>query len=165
MASLLNDFYGALSILNKLDPANSARIVPRSRAWHRFIDDLCLLCDFHTGGKSVTSIAVEDAHDHLVFWITANGGPKDQAVNHLRWLLSMLSEPSDISMNSKADQIIQKSAALCDRRVANYAKWLRRWLEQAESLCADGPNRGNYKFHCPLVCFESALVLISSDRD
>lgn len=164
MASSLIDFYGALAILNKLNPVSSARIVPRSRAWHRFLDDLCLLCDFDTGGKSVTSIAAQDARDYLVFWITANDGPKDRAVEHLRWLLLILSEASDISLDSKTDQIVQKSAVLCDRKVKNYARWLRRWLEHAESLCADGSNTGIYKLRCHLVCFESSLVLIFNDR-
>jgi hypothetical protein len=96
--------------------------------WHRFLDDLCSLCDSQCGGKSVVSIGVEQRSDHNIFWISTAPQYQQDAEAHLVELLSLLTEFPLEGANSHfaVAEMTRRSVLRSKRRVHNYARKLRQ---------------------------------------
>ena len=128
-------FYETLVLMSLLLSGQTPRSKPRRTAWHRFLDDLSYLCDAETGGKSVSSIAVQQNDDMLVFWISANGGLR-RACQHLRWSLKQLAgcNYSQISAAETRAELLGKTTEMSSRKVRNYVRELQLHISQAERL-------------------------------
>ena len=127
-------FYERLVLLSLLSPTQGSRRTPRRRAWHRFLDDLCCLCDTHPGGRTVVSIAAEEGVSCLRFWIAANNHLK-QAYEHLKWVLENLSklDASSSQAVETVERCILERFVNCSRRkIRNYTAWLRINVQGAE---------------------------------
>jgi hypothetical protein len=96
--------------------------------WHRFLDDLCSLCDSQCGGKSVVSIGVEQRSDHNIFWISTTPQYQQDAKIHLIELLALLTNFPLEGANSHfaVAEITRRSIRRSKKRVHNYARRLRQ---------------------------------------
>jgi hypothetical protein len=96
--------------------------------WHRFLDDLCSLCDSQCGGKSVVAIGVEQRSDHNIFWISTTPQYQQDAKIHLIELLALLTNFPLEGANSHfaVAEITRRSIRRSKKRVHNYARRLRQ---------------------------------------
>lgn len=110
--------------------------------WQRLLDDICFLCDNKRGGKTTTSMAVQQKADNAVLWFTVNRGHARETELYLRRVLHLICDlDSNVPMHSKSDQILIGALARSRPRVANYAKRLTSVLvelENRETQSADG---------------------------
>ena len=85
------------------------RFKPEKDSWHIFLDSLSVLCDYKTGGESVTAIAAErnyQSKSNKTFWILVNGQQPEsetasRASSHLTALLGSLHQ---ITQGGKANE-------------------------------------------------------------
>ena len=134
---LFQEFYEVLVLHSILDSPDKIRRVPQPTPWHRFLDDVCFLCDTETGGESVASTAVESQRDHLVFWISNNGGPNPRALENLDWLLGQLRDVCHLSESQLLDRekaIFERCIWLSHQRVGNYRRQLVNAIKRLEYL-------------------------------
>jgi len=120
-------FYEALAVLNLLSPTIPlARRTRERTTWQKFLDELCWLCDFEGGGKTVVSIAVESTPDGMVFWMAMNHRIRNRAVTHLKWVLGELANLKNAGdLHETERKIFLKSLTISRKRVEDYAKRLR----------------------------------------
>ena len=127
-------FYERLVLLSLLSPTKGSRRTPRRPAWHRFLDDLCCLCDTQPGGRTVVSIAVEEDVSSLRFWIAANKRLRS-AYEHFEWILGSLSKLDESSLEAAETAkscILERSANCSRQKIRNYTTWLRFNVQAAE---------------------------------
>lgn len=134
---VLSDLYDSLFLQSLLQHGSSsqpmdARIThtysDTRTDWHRFLDDLCSLCDSQYGGKSVVSIGVEQRSDHNIFWISTTPHYQQDAKAHLLELLALLTDFPLEGANSHfaVAEITRRSMWRSRKRVHNYARRLRQ---------------------------------------
>ena len=99
--------------------------------WHRFLDDLCSLCDSQCGGKSVVSLGVEQRSDHNIFWISTTPRYQQDARIHLLELFALLIDFPLEGANSHfaVAEITRRSIRRSRKRVHNYARRLRQLVD------------------------------------
>jgi hypothetical protein len=132
-----SDLYDSLFLQSLLQHASNpqskdARITHKysdtRTEWHRFLDDLCSLCDSQCGGKSVVAIGVEQRSDHNIFWISTTPQYQQDAKIHLIELLALLTNFPLEGANSHfaVAEITRRSIRRSKKRVHNYARRLRQ---------------------------------------
>lgn len=96
--------------------------------WHRFLDDLCSLCDSQCGGKSVVSIGVEQRSDYNIFWISTAPQFQQDAEVHLVELLKLLIgfPLGDANSYFAVAEITRRSVLRSKKSVHKYARRLRQ---------------------------------------
>lgn len=95
-------FYGGLRIRRLLQAdrvkrimtgdvlfSNGVRVGERT-AWHILLEDLCLLCDFRSGGSTTTAIAVEERDIHTIFWVVSDLSRREVLQSHLWQMLQLV---------------------------------------------------------------------------
>ncbi len=114
--------------------------------WHRFLDDLCFLCDSQSGGKSVVALIAEEVRGESVFWVTTEPVYQDVAVDHLNVILHLLQKcirADEGRMQALIKQIAQKSITRSPQRVHHYGYRLKNvTAERATEACAEGQSIG-----------------------
>jgi hypothetical protein len=101
------------------------------KPWHRFLDQLCWLCDYECGGKSVTSIAVQATTGELIYWVAVKQKSAAKALSHLKWILLELGKLDSLSPNQQQgveDEIVRRSVEFSSARVKNYGRWLCNFI-------------------------------------
>ncbi|KIN03025.1 hypothetical protein OIDMADRAFT_119255 [Oidiodendron maius Zn] len=63
-----------------------------------FVDQLAYICDFKTGGTTVTALALQKTYQGIIFWLAANETVKPKVRDFLREVLGLL---RDIEGSSK----------------------------------------------------------------
>lgn len=134
-----------------------------TETWHRFLDELCQLCQFDKGAGNTTSIAVAEAEVHcgpVTFWLATNTGSKrelegsrNKRRDHLVLCLKALQRISKSDdwekkrEESKSQElIIHKSVKLSHDKLDNCQKGLQRFVKSARNLLkADGTWHGEGK--------------------
>lgn len=101
ISQVRNDFYDGLFLRSLLQSEAKRRVrcgehdLPRivtplkRKAWQKFLDHMCLLCDSHPGGATTTAIAVEQLPERTIFWVACNSDANRMPQSHLLELLSM----------------------------------------------------------------------------
>jgi hypothetical protein len=121
------EFYEDLALWGVLTAGRNQKVETRPTVWHRFLDDLCHLCDTEPGGKTVVSIAVSELENTQCFRIAANSKPI-RAERQLCWILGRLLRVPNSSHRTATkiesevlDFVLYRSV----KRVRNYIKQLR----------------------------------------
>lgn len=140
---LLRRFYEPLVLLSVLDPTRGAHrpdlitdrgIDEPSKLWRNFLDQLSWLCDFASGGDTVTSIAAQKTIDHVYFWVASNSASRQKARDHLEWLFGCLKPlytvPS-VSTTQVEDEVLVHCIAFASKRVKTYTTRLLQAIEEA----------------------------------
>ena len=138
-------FYEALAVLNILSPTiPPARRTRERTTWQKFLDELCWLCDFEGGGKTVVSIAVESTPVGMVFWMAMNHRIRNRAVTHLKWVLGELSNLENAwDLHETERKIFLRSLTISRRRFEDYSKRLRSAAQRSSSILDEtGIDRG-----------------------
>lgn len=147
---LLQDLYDGLyiqallqrcqmsKIKNECDPHGQRHRLPwrmeRPRnEWERFLDNVCLLCDSHRGGRTTTSIAVVQRPDGTTFCIATNAGAWSDVRGYLTNLLqSLQARDRDGAVDSAdtADILFENAVKRSSQRVLNYARRLSNLVDE-----------------------------------
>ncbi|KAK0888238.1 hypothetical protein LTR02_016500 [Friedmanniomyces endolithicus] len=101
--------------------------------WHRFLDDLCFMCDSRCGGKSVVALITEQVQGETIFWLTTDPVYQDSAANHLDAILRLLKESIHAHQDCvrlAIEQIAQQSVERSPQRVHHYGSRLRRIVQE-----------------------------------
>ena len=141
---LLAQFYGLTTLSSILGPVQSqnrhqGNLMRQQRSrpiWHSFLDCLSWLGDFDTGGKTVTSIAAEYTPEGVRFWVTANTGPRQKAVNHLVWVLERLRHVQTLSgydQRQTEEEIFCRSIVLSHKKIRFYGGRLSQYVRRVAS--------------------------------
>lgn len=151
MSSRLDENVIALSMLGTVPSAQRSQSHARrmlfgaEQKWCCLLDEISWLCDYQTGGKSVTSVAVQGTATGNVFWFASNKETRTLVKNHLRWILGELqSMAANGTVNGEEIQwrLFKKSVAFNHRRVESYWERLRS-LVQHTGLSGLDEQRGN----------------------
>ncbi|PIA97955.1 hypothetical protein CB0940_05371 [Cercospora beticola] len=90
-------------VTSYLKPGTGVPFKPQQTTWHRFLDELCHLCDFKGGGKTVRSIAVENTSSSgTIFWAASTYTDSAAFEQHLLALLGVLKRLS--ARNSRTEE-------------------------------------------------------------
>lgn len=147
---VLSDLYDSLFLQSLLQhqqslQADDAKTVSTQRDtrtdWHRFLDDLCSLCDSQCGGKSVVSIGVEQSSDYNIFWVSTASKYQQDAKAHLAGLIELLTEfPLEgANRHFAIAEISRRSVHRSTKRVHNYARRLQ------QLVCSQQFDKGDFR--------------------
>jgi hypothetical protein len=132
------EFYEDLVLWSILSTAQVRRTSTKPTIWHRFLDDLCYLCDTEGGGRSVVSIGVSRRGCCQYFFISANAALR-KAAEQLRLVLGQLrqiEDKSDIDLEIAKEKLLDIVVRRSSMKVRNYIRELRLHLRDAEHLDA-----------------------------
>jgi OTT_1508-like deaminase len=140
----LHCFYEPLVLLRILEPTRGSRKheMPLESSdesfkirCHRFLDNLSWLCDYRTGGRTVSSIALEETPQGPIYWLAANQSPNKKVRDHLERILqqleSLASSPEKASVVQLA--IRRQSIQFSREKVKYYVCQLGKAVEHAKS--------------------------------
>lgn len=143
---LLKRFYEPLVLLHFLDPnygepiASSNLIQEESgdsqQALRRnFLKYLAYVCDYDTGGETVTALALEQAPKNIVYWLAANRDPRNKVIEFLRKILSDLRDlPRELTSHERRDKQ-QKFEETCVEFAIKRVKGYISRLQTQVGLC------------------------------
>ena len=132
--------YEAIVLISLLRPSSGNSKVFRT-PWQRFLDDLSSLCDTESGGRTVTSIAVERLPHSLRFWIAANDHVKPRALALLVQILAelrTLALTPCLSTNDVEARIFNGAIYDSHERVGDYVRKLRMNIRMAAKQSKPG---------------------------
>ncbi|KAF2759851.1 hypothetical protein EJ05DRAFT_537072 [Pseudovirgaria hyperparasitica] len=105
----------------------------------KFLNNLAYICDFNTGGDTVTSIALQDCADGPIYWVASNSEKK--VLKSHEFLMSVLSDLSRVSAESAepspehkerlATELSEKIIVFAKKRINGYRSHLRTVLPRA----------------------------------
>lgn len=151
MASRLDANVVTLSMLGTVRSAQHSQSRTRrvlseiEGKWCCLLDVLSWLCDYKTGGKSVTSVAAQATSTGNVFWFASN---KDTRVLVKRQICWILGELQSIATSDTVDsedvqwRLFKRSVAFSHRRVESYWDRLHSLVQHAD-LTATGKLEGD----------------------
>lgn len=126
-------FFESLVMLRTLEPPIVAAGRPKYTPWHRFLDYLCQLLDTKPGGRTVTSIAVQNQGNSTIFWLASNRNDPRSELKSLQVMLRCLTgavykaaQQHELVKN----QLLQKSVEDAHHKIRNYIGRLESFLEQ-----------------------------------
>ncbi|KAM3422067.1 hypothetical protein BST61_g2443 [Cercospora zeina] len=91
VAKELVQYVAVEHVTSFIRPGTGIPFKPEQKTWHRFLDEICHLCDFKSGGKTVRSIAVENASNgDVIFWAASIYTDSAAFKAHLETLLEEL---------------------------------------------------------------------------
>jgi hypothetical protein len=139
----LHCFYEPLVLLRILEPTRGSRKhdMPLEStddsyqmSCHRFLDNLSLLCDYRTGGRTVSSIAVEETPQGPIFWLAANESPDKKLKDHLERILQQLESLVSSAQESSVVELAirRQSIQLSREKVKHYIRQLGKAMDQAK---------------------------------
>lgn len=142
--AVLSDLYDSLFLQSLLQhrqflQADDAKPVSTQQDnrtdWHRFLDDLCSLCDSQCGGKSVVSIGVEQSSGYNILWVSTASKYQQDAKAHLVELIELLTAfPLEgANRHFAIAEISRRSVHRSTKRVHNYARRLRQLVSSQQS--------------------------------
>lgn len=142
MTQRLDDNVITLSMLGTVSSAQRSQNGSRGslseieNKWCCVLDELSWLCDYRTGGKSVTSVAAQVTTTGLVFWFANNRGPQPLVKRHLKWILQELRSMAVNDQGGSKEtlwRLFRKSLVFSRRRVESYWAKLYSLLEHVAS--------------------------------
>ncbi|KAK0262343.1 hypothetical protein LTR35_017713 [Friedmanniomyces endolithicus] len=137
--------------------------------WHRFLDDLCFLCDSQSGGKSVVALIAEEARGEHVFWVTTELVYQDVAVAHLNVILHLLQKcirADEGCMRALIEQIAQISIRRSPQRVHHYGSRLKNiTAERLTEEFAEGQSIGTCTETAPYEALDHIIAIRHLHQD
>lgn len=138
----LHCFYEPLVLLRIVEPTRGSRKheMPLESTdgsfqirCHRFLDDLSWLCDYRTGGRTVSSIAVEETPQGPIYWLAANESPRKKVRDHLKRILQQLESLASPAGEASAVElaICQQSIQFSRDKVRHYVRQLGKFVDLA----------------------------------
>jgi hypothetical protein len=145
LRDLLLCFHKAVFLLSAIGPnftissgpTRSDKIKIARPLWHKFLDELSWLGDYELGGKSVTSIGVEDGDVGVRYWVAANGRVREKTFSHIKWVLQRLQTVEGLTkceLKNLAQEIFVRSIGLSRKKIANYTRRLNNYIRHAVSI-------------------------------
>lgn len=148
----VSDFYDNLFVQCLLQHAATAhgqpsRTVPRNSLQrthderHKFLDNLCFLCDWRSAGKALVAIGAEGLDNGVVFRLYGQSSHLRQAGPHLEQVLASLISALDLPDERRLveSRAIAANAIVRSReKVSNYYGRLRRVLPEPSTTRDDG---------------------------
>lgn len=121
-------------VISYLEPGTGVPFKPQQTSWHRFLDELCHLCDFKNGGKTVRSVAVESASNgDNIFWAASTYTDSAVFESHVKALLEELKKL--VTRESRTEQaamaINDLSVNKASRRIKVYSALFVESADQA----------------------------------
>lgn len=140
MTNRLDENVVTLSMLGTVPSAQHSQGSTRrtlsevERKWCCLLDELSWLCDYKTGGKSVTSVAAQTTATGNVFWFASNKDTRLLIERQLRWILAELQL---IATNDTVDseevrwRLFKRSIVFNHRRVEFYWEKMHSLVQSA----------------------------------
>jgi hypothetical protein len=137
----LHRFYEPLVLLRILEPTRGSRKHEMpvestdesfEKSTHKFLDNLSWLCDYRTGGRTVSSIAVEETPQCPIYWLAANESPNKEVRDHLEWILQHLESLASSPPEEVELAIRRQSIRFSREKVKNYVRQLGKAVESAK---------------------------------
>jgi hypothetical protein len=97
------------------------------------VDKLAYVCDYETGGESVTAIALQKLPEKVVFMVTANQNVRPKVISLLESILSQLRDCVALTPEKSTqlrDKIGTQCIELSKGRVETYRRFLREPLQR-----------------------------------
>ena len=144
LEKLLHRFYEPLVLLYVLDPTRGAHLTRPTSEWsgstelgarelrRTFLDKLSYVCDYETGGLTVTAIALQKRPDKIIFTVAANKNIRPRALEFLRSTLSLLKACSALTVHECSrlqEELVLKCIELSESRLRTYWRFLRKPLQ------------------------------------
>lgn len=135
-----------LSMLGTIASARRSQNSVRSllseveKKWCSLLDELSLLCDYKTGGKSVTSVAAQTTALGNVFWFASKQGTTFSIESQLRWILSqlqMVATCHETESQAIRRRLFKRCVAFNHRRVEFYWLQLHSLVQNAYQISTD----------------------------
>jgi hypothetical protein len=100
-----------------------------------FLNKLAYICDFNTGGSTVTALALQKTYQGAIFWLAANETVKPKVTSFLREVLQILKTVKDNRPSKKAieTQLLEHIVSFNEKRLEYYWSGLQINL----SLCIE----------------------------
>jgi hypothetical protein len=148
---LLHRFYEPLVLLSIVERNPGERglksdsmlsTTDHPRIWCKFLDHISWLCDYESGGTTVSSVAVQATTQGPTYWLAANSNPVPKASTHLEWVLQKLSNlqgllPDQLQMVE--DEIVARSIAFSADKVKFYSRLLGNSIKYVVKESAKSP--------------------------
>lgn len=141
----LDDYVVSLSMLGTARLVRRHQISGREplseeiKTWRCLLDELSWLCDYKTGGRSVTSIAAEATVSGSIFWFASNGTAQSRVKNQLKWILQELGSIKTTGTTGSKDvqrRIFKNSVEFSYRRIELYWSKLQALIKSSGSIVA-----------------------------
>lgn len=170
LACALDENVITLSMLGTISEAQLSQGSARrklsevERKWCCLLDELSLLCDYRTGGKSVTSVAAQSRAKEIVFWFASNQETRSLIKRQLQWILLELQKVSLYrSIDSKAVlwRLFKKSVLFNRRRVESYWSRLDSLVQNAYQISTER-QKGDYGY---IIIGIGSLTLLTRSTD
>lgn len=140
---ILSRFYEPLILLCTLgrtrgehrpaDFPRSANITswPTKYVRRLFLSQLAFLCDYDTGGDSVTAISIQHTPQRRFFWLAANTCPSKKIAPFVQDRLSLLKyvAESRVAVDEAMDQFLAACIDHANPRIKAYVHFFTRLLE------------------------------------
>ena len=96
-----------------------------------FLNQLAFLCDYDTGGDSVTAISLQHTPQRRIFWIAANICPSKKIVPFVqdRLLLLKYVAENQVAVDEAMDQFLVACIDHAKPRIKAYFRFFTRLLE------------------------------------
>ena len=142
---VIRSFDELIILLSLLVPMKLSRVHHREievchdthRQWHSFLDNLCWLCDFRSGGKTVASVGVEDTGRGSRFWLATNSENQSKAGKFLKRIIyelhNLATDPHE-TMSVIRGRIFKKAIKFAHRRVGDYGGKLCYFIQTSRVL-------------------------------
>ena len=143
---LMMRFYEPLVLQHVLGPTRGDRIqcepldsldeseLDNGNLRRSFLNQLAYICDFKTGGATVTAIALEQRPTGVVFWVVANENVKEKVVKALGEILKDLAGLDGGTTRERAatveERTFRQAAELGMPRLKSYRKLMQGPLEE-----------------------------------
>jgi hypothetical protein len=160
---LIARLYEAMILLWIEQPVQGPQVTVRhdsitlTASRRRLTTGLAHYCDWDKGGRSTTSIGIEDSEESFIFWVASNQGfeqgqfaPTDRIPTFLRQTLRRLQDvarepdPSAAWLAHQASELARSYAAFATLRIRKEASLLSRMATSCiDHLNGSMPRRGN----------------------
>jgi hypothetical protein len=155
---LMMRFYEPLVLQHVLGPTRGNRIpcepidslddseLDNCNLRRSFLNALAYICDFDTGGATVTAIALEQRPAGVVFWVVANNNVKDKVVTTLEEILKGLAgldgTTGDEQVAKVEERTFRCAAGLGMPRVKSYWRFMQKSLRNCQRVLESERNKG-----------------------
>lgn len=139
---LLHRLYEAMVLLWLEQPVQGPHLVIHhdgsvAACRRRLSRNLAYICDYRKGGKTTTSIGIEDSTSSYVFWVATNDpGNQGRLMDFLRSILhrlrdiSRVSDPNHSWRDGQEDACAQECTKFAARRIKKEARILSNTVEK-----------------------------------
>ena len=113
----------------------------------RFLKNLSFICDYDKGGRTTSTVAVEERIDCCVIWVSSNEGAGPKVVNFLESALSRLRAISNSAENENTGHdaaLAQQCVSFVSNRIWKEWKLLTNSAKKCFDLLDDNNETGMY---------------------